>query len=195
MCSISSTSELPNGILAPTHSTLRASKRMLVGSSIQIAYETMAQQSRPRRGHGEQEASPPAPARSGSLAPTLAARLKAGERIRSTRRVSRLRRIAHAGTSALTGTVRHVLQRSLGRRGCAVGTARPKRSPPPITALLACSENALIDLAGVATPTRMHRARAIAGVVAFVPTGRCGQRYWQARKRQAETSRPGNRTQ
>ena len=45
MCSISSTSELPNGILALTHSTLRASKRMLVGSSIQIAYETMAQQS------------------------------------------------------------------------------------------------------------------------------------------------------
>src|SRR5207244_2473085 len=58
-------------------------------------------------GRGEQEASPPAPAPSGSPAPTLAARLKAGERIRSTRRVSRLRRIAHAGTSALTGTVRH----------------------------------------------------------------------------------------
>ena len=50
MCSISSTSWLPNGRSARTHSTLRTPNGRLVGRSIQFVYETSAHNSRARKG-------------------------------------------------------------------------------------------------------------------------------------------------
>src|SRR5712691_4507120 len=50
MCSISSTSQLPKGTSCLTHSTLRTSHDRLVGCSIQAVYETIAHDSRTRKG-------------------------------------------------------------------------------------------------------------------------------------------------
>src|SRR5579859_4641498 len=50
MCSPWSTIQFPNGTSCLTHSTLRTSHRRLVGCSIQTVYETIAHDSRTRKG-------------------------------------------------------------------------------------------------------------------------------------------------
>ena len=140
MCSILSTSELPNGTSALTHSTLRAPNRLLVGSSIQIAYETIAQQSRPRMGVANN--------RRRRRRPRLAAA--------SLRRSRRAARPASESdpppspphpanrarpASALTDTVRRVLQPTASVRVVLSPLHGPKPTPAAISGPIARGEN------------------------------------------------------